>query len=64
MMPCWRRRIRDALAQDKQSAHICTKLISVVCLLSVRLALAHELEGFFYHVSDELQRSTTFTQNG
>ena len=63
MMPCWRRRRRDALAQDKQSAHICTKLISVVCFLSVRLALAHELEGF-YHVSDELQRSTTFTKNG
>ena len=34
--------------------------ISFACLLSVRLALAHELDC----LSDELQRSTTFTKNG
>ena len=52
MMPCWRRRTRDGLAQDEQSAQKCTILTSFACLLSVRLALAHEL--VFYHVSDEL----------
>ena len=39
--------------------------INFRCLSSLSASSsAHELEGFFYHVSDELQRSTTFTKNG